>query len=204
MAEVNVVSDRSAFEGCVSVLQAGGLPFIEALYRALDIHVQAATEREGIKFACGRGCCLCCRQMVTCTRLEFEAIQRSIKLLPKISRKAIFNNARKKVRDWRKYFERNKFSLQISRTKVYEDWFGRNCPFLFDDHCAIYPVRPIDCRTAVSTQRCTPQSSEGAIRMHFDVEKWANNMILEAEKRRSGTMQTTPLHHWLLVHFFSR
>lgn len=201
--EKATLADKAAFEGCVSVLRAdGSLTFVEAVYRALDIHVPPAREKEGIQFACCRGCSSCCRQMVTCTSLEFDVIRKFIDSLGKIFRKMVLNNAVAAVKEWKKYYARNKQRLGNSPISVHQDWWGKNCPFLLGNACAIYEVRPIDCRTAVSTKICGTAGEGSAMRMHFDVELWANNMILEAEQRRSGAMQTTPLHHWLLVHFF--
>ena len=115
----------------------------------------------------------------------------------------VLANAKKAVKEWRRYFGENERALQYDPMKVYRDWLGGSpCPFLRAGACVIYPVRPIDCRTYFSTSPCAVDS-RGVVRMHFDVEKLANNMIMEEEEKQNGQMQTTPLHHWLLVHFFS-
>ena len=202
----NTANDKSAFENCVSVIQTTHpVTFAEAIYQALDIHVKAAREKEGTQIACGRGCCYCCRQMVTCTSSEFDAITRFIKSCPKQYRKMILANAKKTVKEWSRYFRENEQSLKYSSLKVYQDWQGRSCPFLLGGACAVYSARPIDCRTAVSAKTCGTQGDSGAMRMHFEVEKWANNMILEEEKetkRLYADNASSPLGYQL--HFFHR
>ncbi len=70
----------------------------------------------------------------------------------------------------------------------------------------------MDCRTATSLTSCAdgtekplvpcPVDYEGPGRFRFQSEKWANNMILDEQQRKSRTMNVTPIHHWLCIKKF--
>ncbi|MHC1789930.1 YkgJ family cysteine cluster protein [Solidesulfovibrio sp.] len=137
------------------------LPDVFALADALAADaIQAARER-GQTVACGKGCALCCRQLVALSdheallaahmvgllnpdvqgriRQAFAATLARLedqKLLAEMldSHANAFADAGRIIAVQRRYWE-----LQIA------------CPFLIDEACAIYPYRPLLCRRYLVT-----------------------------------------------------
>lgn len=189
-----------------NLMSGSNLSFIEAVYKVLGTRVQEEIQKSGIEIACSKGCSACCYQLVTCTSLEYEEIKRYLQSLPRPQRRFILNSTKKIVQQWQKYFRGRQQLIEFHPERLHDLWRGKPCPFLSrsDGVCRIYPVRPIDCRTFISTKKCGPFRYDGVLRMHFEPEKWANNFILEEEQRLRGMMGTTPLLHWLLLQLSSR
>ena len=106
---------------------------------------------------CTKGCSCCCTGNVTITALEGERILSF----------AVQNGMEQWLAD------RLRQPAQIGRPRMTTNEFahaclsGReadpdtcemlaSCPFLADDICRIYPVRPFSCRCFISTSRCSP------------------------------------------------
>lgn len=88
------------------------------------------------------------------------------------------------------------------------DWIDKPCPFLNPESgaCDIYPVRIIDCRTLTSTIICdkiTEENPEKPKRFRFQLEIFANNLVMDEQSRISNLcgelIGTTPLCHWLWI-----
>lgn len=105
---------------------------------------------------CAKGCRCCCTGNVTITALEGERILSF----------AVKNGMEQWLAD------RLRQPVQIGRPRMTTNEFahaclnGRDadpgnceiltiCPFLADDICLIYPVRPFSCRCFISTSRCS-------------------------------------------------
>lgn len=81
----------------------------------------AVAKRHGDEMACGRGCTTCCQQDLSVLPVEALAIVEHLEQLPRQSRDRLARRAAKG---------------------------GPPCAFLDDDGgCAIYPARPLVCRT---------------------------------------------------------
>jgi len=108
-----------------------------------------------ITFACRKGCSVCCTQDVTMTAVEADIIIRFI--------------ARQNRQPW--LLEKLKGGLPPNRppctTNEYaraclngeeidpgSGSYDRVCPFLVNDTCTIYQVRPFNCRIFASQQTC--------------------------------------------------
>jgi len=106
-------------------------------------------------FACQKGCATCCTQSVTMTTLEAEMIRAHLAeqgrggelagptLVPSPSQNARFTT--------------NGFvaaHLRGEEVMDPEGWDLHPCPFLADDTCTIYPVRPFGCRLFASLTSC--------------------------------------------------
>lgn len=106
--------------------------------------------------ACGPTCSCCCTQNVTITALEGEQILRFVMA--------------EGLSDWfvdslaadRKHqpatITTNDFALAClegRETEAETAIPSSSCPFLLDNLCRIYPVRPFGCRLFASTQRCS-------------------------------------------------
>lgn len=175
-----------------------GKPFVLAVYEAMD---EAGASRDQGQWACHRGCSFCCHQMVQVTSGEIEVIVRFLKKMPRKIRRAIIKHAWKMVVKYMEWFQSiggKKNPKAYDQHWVAEQWRGKVCPFLSNDGaCSIHPVRPIDCRTLHSITVCQNWSWPDAARMPYEYERWANNLILEHEKKCRGIMAVAPLHHWL-------
>ncbi len=106
-------------------------------------------------FFCKKGCSLCCTQNVTITNLEAEHIHRFITTRQK---DAWFRNMLKSV----VYIDQpgqtpNEFAASCLNNESVDPAPRSNdkpCPFLMDQVCAIYEVRPLNCRCFVSQEKC--------------------------------------------------
>ncbi|MBI2623113.1 MAG: hypothetical protein HYW65_00865 [Candidatus Liptonbacteria bacterium] len=195
-----IPENQAAMETLIrAVMTQEGLTFILATYKVVDELSARANEQLETPLACGKGCSFCCRQLVTCTGIEWEAImgwQRARGLFESLS--AYF---RKWCKQWRNYLRNHEHEIAESCYKPLEDWHGKPCVFLdARGECMVYPARPIDCRTMTSTVRCAQWTKQAGVkRFRHPWELWANNLIVEEAARREGQAQTTPLIHWLAV-----
>ena len=189
--------NREDFEAEVKqIMPQEQISFVLAVYRIVDEWTARAIEGGQIQLACRRGCSFCCHQLVTCTNIEWREIRKFLKSIKK-RRYSLDNRLRRARLEWREYFRNNQDLLRSNPMKPHDDWQGKPCPFLNQEGlCDIYPVRSIDCRTLSSTETCTNwKKQEGSKRFRFEWELWANNLILEEEKRRTGRMVVIPLPH---------
>jgi len=125
----------------------------QILHKIYDIFDQWNSEPE---VACRKGCSYCCTQNVTITALEAEAILRFIVnagmsswLAEKLScpsshqpPKMTTNDFAKACLEGREVDPGDQQNLSI-------------CPFLENNLCRIYPVRPFGCRLFISTRTCS-------------------------------------------------
>ncbi len=107
--------------------------------------------------ACNKGCAACCTVNVTMTTLEGLHI---IHFLDDYRKKEV-NSMLQKLSDNKKYrpdITTNGFAdLCVSGEEIPDEendpkW--GTCPFLEDDLCTIYPVRPLGCRSLMSSNPC--------------------------------------------------
>ena len=109
--------------------------------------------------ACGKGCAACCTQSVTMTTLEGARI---IAYLEHGGRGS-------ELRNWwgatgkatgtvlpatTNAFARHCLAGETPADPVELEWDFTPCPFLADNLCSIYQVRPFGCRAMVSTTDC--------------------------------------------------
>ena len=186
------------FRWLVEEKVTAGLPFVSAVYQTMD---EAAVLAEPRSWACHKGCSFCCKQMVQVTSGEMAVIVAYLNDLPWKQRKCILKRVWKRVAVYLRWFTRigGESNPQLQNPIwVSQQWLNKPCPFLSDcGVCSIYPARPIDCRIMHSTTVCKDWDWPDARRFVANYELWANNMILEDEKRRSGRMAVAPIHHWL-------
>lgn len=113
-------------------------------------------------FACVKGCAHCCTQSVTMTSLEGEMIL--ARCDKEGSRQDFFDGiARNKYSGTKPQYTTNQFArlcLEGRETVLGEmSWRLTPCPFLRDNCCTIYPVRPFGCRSFGSVVNCAEQGS---------------------------------------------
>ncbi|MCK4245494.1 MAG: YkgJ family cysteine cluster protein, partial [Candidatus Omnitrophica bacterium] len=133
------------------------MSFVLAVYRTYDEFLKKEIQDSGVKLACGKGCCSCCYQLISCTEMEISEVFRYINKIPRPRRRSLIKRLKKKAKEWQNYYQGNEAALEIDPFKPVRDWWGRPCPFLNEEtgSCDIYSVRIIDCRTLSSLIPCT-------------------------------------------------
>ena len=178
-----------------------GLPVIESIYRVLEESDEVEAGRH--VYACEKGCARCCYQMVTATALEFEAVKRFYNSLSPGSQATVRRAASAPSRDWMRYFTTYRTQIETANPmEIHRNWRGHRCPFLAEaeGECLIHQARPIDCRTFHSRKKCDRRGLL-AERLTGPCERWANDLILETQKKVSGNMAVIPLPHLAYLFF---
>lgn len=109
-----------------------------------------------VERACARGCSPCCTQNVTITALEGERILASIRDTGQESWLAA--RLGQPLSAPRPRMTTNAFAhaCLTGRDVEPEEHAGLSaCPFLEEDSCGFYPVRPFSCRCFISATRCS-------------------------------------------------
>ncbi|HIP82205.1 MAG TPA: hypothetical protein EYH19_01290 [Desulfocapsa sulfexigens] len=125
----------------------------EILLRIYDVFEKWVGE----DLACKKGCATCCTQNVVITAVEGELIHRFIDEHEK--REWLAAKLQKKAKTRRPELTTNGFAANCLEGKDVEpDSYGSGepCPFLEQDCCSIYEVRPFSCRCFASTEICSP------------------------------------------------
>ncbi|MDP2758495.1 MAG: YkgJ family cysteine cluster protein [Desulfurivibrionaceae bacterium] len=122
---------------------------LAALYDAFD---QWAST---FAFACRKGCATCCTRSVTMTSLEGDGI---MAFLSQENRRAeLIGSAFLPSGKQTGQCTTNTFvgaHLRGEPVEEAESWDLRPCPFLKEESCSIYPVRPFGCRLFASLDSC--------------------------------------------------
>jgi Fe-S-cluster containining protein len=114
------------------------LPILLDVYYSIDSEYEKSLKEEskkrGQRVVCERGCSCCCiEQTVPITQLELQGISWYV-----IERLEVEL--------------RNKIKVRLLNHKEIKE-----CPFLIDEFCSIYEMRPIACRSFfVFNKKCTP------------------------------------------------
>jgi len=135
---------------------------------ALDEDINFITSyqaKNGHKAPCHPGCSACCKQAITATPFEASLVSIYLVRHPTICDTFLDNyiqwdvetkNTRDIFMDWAQLF----FSGNVDDGRFKYTDFHTPCPFLVDDLCQIYPVRPYCCRSYLAiTDRCKSSSS---------------------------------------------
>lgn len=126
--------------------------------------------KETTPLACKSGCTMCCKQLVPCTQVEWNAIS-DYMVKYKLHTKIRKRNA-KQLEEWKKYKKVNLPTMAQNPMKVFVDWMDKPCIFLNEQgSCDIYEVRPMNCRTLTSTVTCTSHHQEGCMQFRFEYDK---------------------------------
>jgi Fe-S-cluster containining protein len=124
------------------------------------IYTSFAEWSAGLAFACTKGCTACCTQNVTMTAVEGEVIHRRLR---EIGHEAWFTQElQKKGATFRPRMTTNDFADACLRgDDAQPEQIGNMapCPFLEENCCRIYEVRPFACRCFASEERCVSGTS---------------------------------------------
>ncbi len=190
-----------------------GVALVRNIFRLMDDLTEEYLKENEI--SCHRGCSWCCHQLVCCTTLEMELIIDYISSLSKPNRRSIKQRVKKEALDFYHYYQRNKRSLLTSSSlsavvdierwedvgpALREAYRERSCIFLDKDLCSIYPVRPVDCRSAKTKDKlCGTRIkiwAEGPKQIRLFLDQIASDLITYEEKRIYGNLQVVPLIGW--------
>ena len=147
----------------------------ESLIREIEQSLAKETEAKGETITCHKGCSFCCSQHVSALIQECEAIVYYL-----YQHEKLLNDFVEAYPRWRKEVGRN-ISLFNKVGQLYNEsiadrnskekeqvfkeasdhYFAQNipCPFLSEDLCSIYPVRPWVCASVIATspaELCKP------------------------------------------------
>ncbi len=114
------------------------------LVKEVDQVVDKVKSRYGVHLECRPGCHSCCRHDLTVFEVEAASIRSGFKELPGAQRVHILNQAE---------------AVHLRKAE------GRPvvCPFLVQNCCSIYPLRPIICRTQGLPLLCTDEEGEDVV-----------------------------------------
>ncbi len=122
-----------------------------AIYRAFE------QWSDKLHVACQKGCSSCCTQNVTLTALEGTRIHHFIR---KQQREKWFAGIlQKSPRRLPSQMTSNEYAAFCLQGKEVNPDEGQNfspCPFIVNNCCTIYEVRPFSCRCFASQSRCSP------------------------------------------------
>lgn len=120
-------------KGTIAVQMRVELPSRFADLQRVHVLVKDAAKIVGKYSACVEGCSACCHQAITITEPEAALIGKTIgrapALVPPVTRDQFMSG---EIRDRR-----------LEEVKQYT---GKPCPFLVNDRCSVYAVRPVICR----------------------------------------------------------
>jgi Fe-S-cluster containining protein len=106
---------------------------------------------------CKKGCTVCCSQNVIITAVEGELIHRNIRKLGREEWMA--GKLQEKGNTEKVQLTTNGFAAScLQGEDVMPVSYGNEgpCPFLEEDCCSIYEVRPFSCRCFISEKQCRP------------------------------------------------
>ena len=156
------------------------LPLAQSLADAVvDVAVREA-RAQGHEVTCKKGCAACCRQLVMLSEMEAHAIARLVNDLPEPRRSQVrsrFSEARHRLAEAglsEPLRQREQWS-EPERRAICSKYFSLQipCPFLEEECCSIYPMRPLVCREYLVTspaEMCAlPTAVEQRVRIPLPV-----------------------------------
>jgi Fe-S-cluster containining protein len=128
--------------------------------------------------ACKKGCSSCCTQNVTITAIEGEEILRYARkqgksnwIAERLSLPRTYTKLRLSTNDFAKACLDGKDVTPETHNDM------APCPFLEDNICMIYPVRPFGCRFFVSTVQCSTSQPAQMTDAYFEASMAVNQLI---------------------------
>jgi len=131
-----------------------------------------------VEYACCKGCSTCCSQNVTITAIEGEEILRYVIKEDMVDPFAEMLLQAGDIN--RPKFSTNDFAKACLDGRDLDPEIQSNsgsCPFLKDNVCTIYPVRPFSCRLFVSTITCSPGNPAQVSDLHLEASTAVTQVI---------------------------
>jgi Fe-S-cluster containining protein len=189
------------------------LPVLQALDDSFVANVAAATAEVGHPISCKAGCCACCSQLVTISIFEAEALALWIRSLPESIQHELaerFNQAFIKlsaaglIDRLVQIGNQDGQSESESYRRVGLDYLYQRvpCPFLVDESCSIYPIRPLVCREYLVTSPPANCFDPGflkvaAVQLPVQLFPTLNQMGAEIERDTRGWIPLVFLFAWM-------
>jgi Fe-S-cluster containining protein len=115
-------------------------------------------DRNSLSCVCHNGCATCCTQKVTMTAVEGDLIHRFIN--DKGRHRWFAEKIKADKTSWQPLETTNEFAARCLSGADGLDLEGNEkaavCPYLEENSCQIYPVRPFACRSFASEKKCLP------------------------------------------------
>jgi Fe-S-cluster containining protein len=186
------------------------LPVLQSLDDSLIGGVTAQLNRAGLAVSCKAGCGACCRQMVPLSIFEAETLSAWIRTLSESRQEELAGR-----------FDQALLSLAAAGLidrMVNEDWLAETesarqlaldyfykrvpCPFLENESCSIYPIRPLICREYLVTsppQYCAdPATLQVApVQLPLNFSRILNVIGAEVERDSRGWIPLVFLFAWM-------
>lgn len=123
------------------------------IYAAVvQFYMQCDAEVRKIKTSCQKGCSYCCRYPVMSTEPEAIVIEQHLRFVPQ----TMLSRIKQKWTDWQQRIQKEGLGkVDMLDYEAYSNEYfirGIECPFLLDDECSIYQVRPLICRSYFTTE----------------------------------------------------
>lgn len=125
------------------------------LYKIFEIF---ANWSQHLPAVCSKGCSICCSQNVTITATEGEEILRFViaeNLAPWLAEKLTQPHTHRSATMTTNDFANACLEGRETDSVDNDTYNTSPCPFLEENICRIYPVRPFGCRLFASTERCS-------------------------------------------------
>lgn len=156
------------------------LPVIRYLEDAIIENAATDSDAAGKPVSCRAGCGACCRQLVPLSLFEAEALAEWLQTLPEIRRAALRERFQQALAQLSKaglldrLLDAARLEDAGSRKQLGIDYFhaGVACPFLEEESCSIYPLRPMICREYLVTSPpalCTQPTSNRVAQVELPV-----------------------------------
>ena len=186
------------------------LPVIQALEDSLIAGVGAQMAQAGRSISCKAGCAACCRQLIAVSIFEAEALSAWIRTLPEVRQQELasrFHQALLKLA-----------AAGLIDRMVSEDWLAESethhnlaidylyqripCPFLEDESCSIYPMRPLVCReylVSSAPEHCYDPANQPVVTVYLPLNfsRVLNRIGAELENDSRGWIPLVFLFAWM-------
>lgn len=182
---------------------AGG-EFVRSAYEIFDR--LAGENTAHLPIVCKAGCSVCCYQMVCSTETEMRLIIDYLRNLKTREKRLALREAVKRARTYRNFIPSLAQMGFNTRVMGWDDpirraLYKRPCIFLRHNKCAIYPVRPPDCRcTRVLEKVCEPEREKPRL-IKFFLDQVLADVLTEEDmriKKLEKDPQIAPMFGWII------
>ena len=204
---------RIGFRDCPATL-ADITPVARLLSTKIVKCVKRKAVSAGFAVPCRKGCSRCCQYLILLSVPEAFRLVRETMMMPLRQREKIMNRCFQ-ISQWLQEqlgncYNAKKFSnggnLNPQQLKEISEWYFReeiSCPFLCDDECTIYSLRPMVCRehlVAGSTSPCGKDGTINSPKVHIPVrvEIALKLMTSKLEQTRQESIVLPCVFDWFL------
>jgi len=189
-------------------------PVARALSTKIMGCVEKKTIRSGFAIPCHKGCGLCCQYLISLSVPEAFRLVRETMMMRLVQREKIMNRCFE-ISQWlqkqlRNYYTAKKSSngdnLNPRQLKEIAEWYFKeeiSCPFLHNNMCTIYSLRPMVCRehlVAGSTSPCgnNGTSNSPKVQVPVRIEIALKLMTSKLEQTRQESIVLPCIFDWFL------